>query len=326
MPRLSQAVPKYQKHRASGQAVVTINGRDYYLGPHGTRGSKLEYDRLITEWLASGRSASYGAPQHDLTIVELAADYVSYAKGYYGAASKTSEYYRVVRVVRPLKDLYGRTPAAEFGPQQFKAIRNRLVDEGKSRSYANEFMQRVVRIFRWAAAEGHIPPTIPQALAMIPGLRRGKTEARETEPVLPVDDATVDATLEHMPEVAADMVRLQRFSGARPAEICILRPCDLDRSGDVWTYKPQRHKTQHHGRQRVIFIGPKAQAVLLRYLARGAEDYCFRPCDSMAKYRAARASARKTPLSCGNRPGTNRRSRPRKVPGECYAVDAYRRA
>ncbi len=60
MPRLSQAVPRYQKHRATGQAVVRVNGRDYYLGPHGTKASRLEYDRLIGEWLATGRSISYG--------------------------------------------------------------------------------------------------------------------------------------------------------------------------------------------------------------------------------------------------------------------------
>ena len=48
MPRLPQAVPKYQKHRASGQAVVRLNGQDFYLGPHGTKPSKLEYDRVIS--------------------------------------------------------------------------------------------------------------------------------------------------------------------------------------------------------------------------------------------------------------------------------------
>jgi len=33
MPRLSHAVAKYRKHRGSGQAVVTLNGRDFYLRP-----------------------------------------------------------------------------------------------------------------------------------------------------------------------------------------------------------------------------------------------------------------------------------------------------
>jgi hypothetical protein len=37
MPRLNRSLPTYRKHKASGQAVVTINRRDYYLGPMGPR-------------------------------------------------------------------------------------------------------------------------------------------------------------------------------------------------------------------------------------------------------------------------------------------------
>ena len=36
MPRLTERNPSYRKHRATGQAVVTIGGRDFYLGPWGT--------------------------------------------------------------------------------------------------------------------------------------------------------------------------------------------------------------------------------------------------------------------------------------------------
>ncbi len=55
MPRLIRATPKYCHHGASGQAVVTIQGRDYYLGPHGTKASKIECDRLVGECLAHSR-------------------------------------------------------------------------------------------------------------------------------------------------------------------------------------------------------------------------------------------------------------------------------
>ena len=55
MPRLSpDKLPKYRKHRSSGQAVVTIGGRDQYLGPFGTKASRAEYDRLVGEWQANG--------------------------------------------------------------------------------------------------------------------------------------------------------------------------------------------------------------------------------------------------------------------------------
>jgi hypothetical protein len=53
-----QAIPEHRKHRASGQAVVMIRGRDFYLGPHGTKASKVEHDRLVSEWLVAGRRMS----------------------------------------------------------------------------------------------------------------------------------------------------------------------------------------------------------------------------------------------------------------------------
>ena len=323
MPRTSGAsIPSYRKHRPSGQAVVTIGGRDFYLGPHGTKASRLEYDRLITEWLAAGRSSFFGAPEGSVAIVEIAADYVRFCKSYYGNNGE-SELSRVVAMLKPLKAMYGKSPAVEFGPIHLKAVRERLIASGHVRTNINAMVSRLVRMFRWAAAEGRIPASVPQNLAIVPGLRRGKSDAKESAPVLPVDDSTVDATLPHLPEVVADMVRFQRATGCRPAEVCALRPCDVDRSGDVWKYRPAQHKTAHHGKERTIFIGPKAQAVLLRYLVRDPEAFCFRPCDSETKRRQQLHSLRTTPLSCGNRPGTNKRRKPKRTPGDRYVTCSY---
>jgi integrase len=171
-----------------------------------------------------------------------------------------------------------------------------------------------------------LPTHIADALAKVDGLRKGRTTARETLPVLPIDDATVEATLAHLPQVVGDMVRLQKLTGMRPAEVCLLRPMDVDRTEDVWTYRPESHKTEHHERERLIFIGPIAQGILFKYLARDAAAYCFRPCDSEAKRRAAQHASRKTPLKYGNSPGTNRKAKPKYAPGQLYDTNTYRRA
>ena len=55
MPAHAIKAPSYRLHKPSGQAVVTIDGRDLYLGRHDTPASRAEYDRLIAEWLAGGR-------------------------------------------------------------------------------------------------------------------------------------------------------------------------------------------------------------------------------------------------------------------------------
>ncbi|MDA8563972.1 hypothetical protein N9L06_05920 [Mariniblastus sp.] len=81
MPRLSKSVPKYRKHRASGQAIVNLGGKDIYLGPHGTKASRTEYDQLIDEWLANGRQLF--EPKATITVSDLIAVYWKYCKGYH---------------------------------------------------------------------------------------------------------------------------------------------------------------------------------------------------------------------------------------------------
>jgi integrase len=326
MPRLVAAFPKYRKHKASGQAVVTLNGRDHYMGPYGTAASKAFYDRLIAEWLVQGRSASHRQAEA-ITITVLCARYLRFAKGYYQKDGEcTGTVLSIKASIRYLRDWYGKSPASQFGPLALKAIRQRMIDDGLSRSYINDHVARIKLMFRWGVGEELLPVEVYQGLAAVPGLRCGRTTARETAPVTPVDDTIVDATLPLMPEVIADMVRLQRLTGMRPAEVCIIRPCDIDQSGEVWLYRPATHKTEHHGRDRVVFFGPEAQELLRRYLTRDATTNCFRPCDSMAKVLAAKHAARKTPMSCGNVPGSSKKRRPKRVPGEVYEVDQYRRA
>jgi len=43
MPRTPQQ-PRYRLHRPSGRAVMMLNGKDHYLGVHGSAGSRAEYD------------------------------------------------------------------------------------------------------------------------------------------------------------------------------------------------------------------------------------------------------------------------------------------
>ncbi len=123
----------------------------------------------------------------------------------------------------------------------------------------------------------------------------------------------VDATLPHLSDTSAAMVRLQRLTGMRPDEVCRLRPSEVDRTGDVWRFAPAEHKTAHHGRKRIIFIGPKGQDILRAYLLRDSEAFCFVPAEAAAECREKRHAARKTPMSCGNKPGSNQIRRKSKL-------------
>lgn len=123
MPRLTDSLPKYRRH-ISGQAVVTLDGHDFYLGPWNSKPSKQEYDRLVGEWVANGRRLPQ--PVTNLTISELIVAYWKFAKAYYQKNGQPTDTRFGIRVVlRILRQSYGRTLAAEFGPLALKALGRR---------------------------------------------------------------------------------------------------------------------------------------------------------------------------------------------------------
>ena len=116
MTRPKSNVPSYRKHR-SGQARVTIIGRDYYRGPHGTKASKREYDRLIAEYLASGRSLSFGSDSDAMSMAMLMADYIRFAKKNYGTGT-TSEWHRIKLALKPIVSLYSELQVIRFDQEE----------------------------------------------------------------------------------------------------------------------------------------------------------------------------------------------------------------
>jgi hypothetical protein len=168
MPRLTNRVPKYCRHKASGQAVVTIQGRDHYLGPWKSKASRLEYDRLISEWIAAGRPVAGTSSAHDISIAELCAKYWPFAKRHYVKNGRqTDTIYGVKVALRLLRENYGHTRAAEFGPLALKAIRKQLIELDLSRGYINQTVAKIRRVFKWAASEELLPISTFQALTAV---------------------------------------------------------------------------------------------------------------------------------------------------------------
>jgi integrase len=321
--------PRYRHYRPKDLAVVRIAGKDYYLGRFDSPESWERYHRLLAEKLYGTLPPleQSAAPTGSIQVKELALRFFDHAEGYYQRDGQpTSELTCIRMALRRLLKLYGELPAAEFSPQKLKLVREEFIRDGNCRSVVNQNISRIRRMFRWAVENELIPVTVYQALATVAGLRKGRSTAREPEPVQPVDDAAVEASLPFMAPQVQAMVRLQRLSGCRPGEIAALRPCDLDKSCEVWCYRPASHKTQHHGTERRIYFGPRAQEILRPWLGREPGQFCFSPKEAEEMRRATLHGDRKTPLHHGNRPGTNRKKNPKRTPGERYNAESYRRA
>ncbi len=320
MPQLTSATPKYRHHKASGQAVVTLDGHDYYLGPHGTRASRRAYDRLMGEWLAGGRRLPTAC--HDLAVNEVLARFWVFAAQHYRKNGQpTGEIDNIRHALRPVAHRYGEILAVEFGPLALKTVRDEMIAGGLCRNVINQRIGIIKRVFRWAASEELLPVTTYQALATVAGLKRGRTGARESKRIEPVSDAAVDATLPFLPPVVADMVRFQRLTGCRPHEVCHLRPADIERTDDIWIYRPASHKLEHHELERQILIGPQAQSVLRPYLLREATQFCFSPAESEARRKAELRKRRKTKVQPSQL--DRKTARPQHQPGTCYKTTAY---
>ena len=144
-----------------------------------------------------------------------------------------------------------------------------------------------------------------QALQPVSGLKARRFAAREPEPVKPVEEAVVKATLPHVLSQVAAMIQVQYLTGARPCEVCILRPRDITFKDDsVWIYRPSSHKTQYLGCQRGLVLGPKAQGVPRPWLGRASEAYCFSPAEAVAHLHNARG----TRCQLKNKPGSRHRT------------------
>lgn len=108
-------------------------------------------------------------------------------------------------------------------------------------------MNLIKRCFKWAVAEELVGPNILLGLQAVQALKYGRSPARETEPIRPVADEHVDATLPYLTPVVQAMTKLQRLTGMRPCEIVQMRPCDIDCTREVWVYEPATHKNSGAG-------------------------------------------------------------------------------
>lgn len=273
---MSKNIPAYCLHKASGQAYVKLDGKRCYLGKHGSPESHRKYADLISGW----QDEQTSVPK-DLKVRQLTTLYWKHARGYYVKNGSPSGHQHVVKCAMKYLNADCRDLlAVEIGPKRLVVFRDHLIDRGFSRKYVNDLVSVVKRMYRWALELELVPGSqgIQAMLTRGIGLaKKGRTNAKEPPRVKPVADAVVDAIREHVSPAVWAMIELQRYTGMRPGEVLIMRGCDLVTSGEVWEYRPESHKTEHHGKERLICIGKNGQAILREWLRPELDRYLFSP-------------------------------------------------
>ena len=359
---MPQKTPSYRYHKARNCAVVTIDGKNHYLGTFNSEESLEQYHKLIAEYF---ERKSRGAPlpiagSISLTINELILAYWKHVESYYVKDGKpTSEPATVRHALRFVRKLYGSSLAGDFSPKSLKAVRQVMIEHpivrkmkvkdevtgetkkvekvlayGLTRKFINKQMGRIKRMFAWAVEEELVPVAVHDALLRVSSLKKGKSAARDKPRIRSVSDAAVEATLPFVRPVVGVMIQVQKLCGCRPQDIVLIRRIDIDMNGLVWEYRPSRYKTEHCNDdddpdlERVIYLGPQAQGLLRPYIDRKPEEFVFNPRESESERNAEKKKKRKTPRwpSHERHQEKSALARPRSKVRDHYDVAAYRRA
>ena len=218
-PRL----PKYRHYKPKDLAVVRIDGRDVYLGRYDSPESREKYRRVLADWLPAARPRRRAAAGRC-----RGSDGQRTHPGVPGARRRllpprdgrpTGELENFRHALRPLKQLYGLTPAQDFGPKALKAVRQAMIDVGALPQRVNQRISKIVRVFKWGVENELVPPGVHHGLKAVSGLRKGRTAVKETEPVRPVPEAFVDAIEPYVIPPIWAMIEIQRLTGMRPGEV-----------------------------------------------------------------------------------------------------------
>jgi len=336
MPRKS--VPSYRLHKPSGQARTIIDGRHVYLGKYNSPESRQRYARLLAELAQPGRDAepvTNDTPKSLLLVSEVLVKYLEYAEVYYSDDGKPGKEFKgMVDAVAPVNELYGNLIANDFGPLKLKTIRQHMIDRDLCRTEVNKRVGRIKRVFKWAVSEELIVPSVYEGLRSVTGLRYGRTEARESKPVKPIDERFVLMTLPFVLPPAAAMARLQLLTGMRPGEVTAMQPELIDQSGEVWIYEPDKHKNRWRGHRRQVPLGPNAQEILLPFMDRPDTKHLFSPAEAEAWRHEQRAIHRNRttkiyPCELKAREKRRKKAHSRKskrARGDRYCSASYRKA
>lgn len=319
---LAMRIPKYRLHKTSGQGLIEWQGQRFYLGRYNTPESLRRYRAKVAQ-IMEEVGAIEAAPQSGIVdlVPELVLAYLRWLK----TDSRREKVQQARTACAHLVRTCPEVPVRDFRPTDFKRARESMVAAGWARSYVNSQCRRIVRMFRWAVEHEMCPATVPATLREVAPLKKGKTTAPDREPVQAVDPAAVAAILPFASKAVAAMVQLQQLTAMRAGEVVLVRPCDVDRSAAVWLYRPERHKGTWLEKGRVVFLGPKAQAVLLPFLAREPQAYCFSPAEAVEERAATARANRKTKVQPSQAARRKKRT-PIRAPRARYDTHSYGQA
>jgi integrase len=244
-----------------------------YVGVYGTPDSHKRYTQEIAKW-----QSRQDEPASDLTVSHLDISYIEHARASYRKGGVETTEVKCIRLaLKLLLRRYRNCPVDQFDTLKLERVRDAMIAAKWVRVSINRHVGRIRRMFNWGVKRKLVPRGAYIDVCTLEPLDAERSRAVESEPVEAVSDAVVDAVLCHVSRPVRGLLQFMQHTGARPGEALIVRACDINMSEKVWEYRPARHKTQHHKKQRVVMIGPAAQKLLKPFHKSDLKAFVFDP-------------------------------------------------
>jgi len=117
--------------------------------------------------------------------------------------------------------------------------------------------------------------------------------------------------------VIRDIVELLLLTGLRVGEAVAMRASEIDMTGAVWLYSPDRHKNRWRGHDRCVAIGPRGQEIIRRNLKAQTEAILFSPAEQAVMIAANKRAKRKTKVQPSQE--SRKKAKPKRKPGETFS-------
>ena len=304
MPRL----PKLLVH-SQGFYFVRVTGADGKRHDHNfgrdRQKAEFQYNQFIAELCQNRNTPQPVRARVSLSIDELIIQYLESIRDRYEPTNSFTDYKKAGEL---LGRLYGKMSVTFFTIPHFQTLIREMLSAGLAKRTINQRIDAIKKMFQYALDYELITAEHFFKIKSVPRIRRDDIRVKPERVVPPVEVDVVNRTQPFFSPMIADMVTIQLHSGMRAGEVCRMNWNEIDRTGTVWMYRPEKHKTANKGTKRGIPLGPACQSVLEQYESSATTGgFVFNPQDI-----ERRASAVRKPRT------TNHKT--------CYDTDRYTRA
>ena len=311
------SIPQIRRDR--DYAYVRLHGRKIQLGKWDTPEVEKAYRRIVLSWASN--PAVLIKPGEQVTLDELCVAFLR-------SRNNQNDHGNFRTAIEVLLSVYSGEPVESFDFSHLEVVRGQFLNRGHCRSQINKLTSLVRSIFYWGVPRKLVPTSVSESLRYLKPLMEGQTTAPENSPRQDVPNDVVVRTLPYLLPTVADMVRVQRAACTRPSEVCRMTVGEIDRSGEVWKYRPRKHKNSWRNHKKTIALGEIEQSIIAPRLAgKQPNDPVFSPKDAMQERYARDAAKRKTKVQ----PSQVRRKvqaarNPKRKVNDFYTAESYGRS